>query len=289
MKEMITVSNISYKVKAKTIIDNVSFAVNNGDSFALLGENGAGKSTLIDIILDDLKPNNGKVTFFGNKNSNFDKVGIVYDHLPLFPLLKVAEIIKYFTVIHKLNYTTVKEQYFETFDIEKIKNSYIKELSQGEKKKIGLLLSIIHEPNLLILDEPFANLDPTIIDRIWRSLKQGNRTIFFTTHDWKDVEKIATKIGFIFEGRLMKEPKSPKEILATLPANKKIIISNESEIVKTLKTENNKFYKHDEELHIFFDKETNLLGTVSSHTTNFSIQDVGLKDAYLYYTNNLSL
>ena len=281
MKEVIKVSDILYKVKTKIIIDSISFSVNDSDSFALLGENGSGKSTLIDLILNDLRSDNGNVIFFGKQKNNFNNIGIVYDHLPLFPLLKVNEIIRYFTTIHKLDYKEIKILYFEIFEIEKIANSFIKELSQGERKRVGLLLSIIHNPTLLILDEPFANLDPTITDRIWRILRQDNRTIFFTTHNWKDVEKLATKIGFIYEGKLIQKPQSPKEIIKDLPAGKKVTINKNTKLND--KFINLNYYKHDDELHIFLDKEKDILDMINKTTNNFSVQDIGLKDAYLYH------
>lgn len=285
MKEVIKVFNVSYKVKTKSIVDSVSFSVNNNDIFALLGENGSGKSTLIDLMLGDLKTDSGYVNFFGKKNSNFNNVGIVYDHLPLFPLLKVFEIIRYFSSIHKLNYKTIESEYFETFDIDKISNNFIKELSQGERKRVGLLLSIIHNPTLLILDEPFANLDPTITDRIWKVLTQHNRTIFLTTHNWKEIEKIATKVGFVFNGKLLSGVNSPKEILKSLPSSKKIIISNTINMDDKLQKLD--FYKHDDELHIFFDKKNDMLNMVNEFTNNYTVQDVSLKDAYLYYITQI--
>ncbi len=282
MKEVIKLSNISYRVKNKIIIDNVSFSINNEDIFALLGENGSGKSTLIDLMLNDLKPNKGYIKFFGPKKNIYKNIGIVYDHLPLFPLLKVFEIIRYFSALHKKDYKRIKSEYFEIFDIDKISNSFIKELSQGERKRVGLLLSVIHNPSLLILDEPFASLDPTITDRIWKVLKRNNRTIFLTTHNWKDIEKTATKIGFIFKGRLISETKSPKEIIENLPSDKKVIISNSINLNDELN--NLPFYKHDDELHIFFKKNTDVLNIVNKYTNSFTVQNVGLKDAYLYYT-----
>ena len=281
MKEVIKISDILYKVKTKIIIDSISFSVNDSDSYALLGENGSGKSTLIDLILNDLKSDNGNVVFFGKQKNNFKNIGIVYDHLPLFPLLKVNEIIRYFTTIHKLDYKEIKTLYFEIFEIEKIANSFIKKLSLGERKRVGLLLSIIHNPNLLILDEPFSNLDPTITDRIWRILRQNNRTIFFTTHNWKDVEKLATKIGFIYEGKLIQKSQSPNEIIKNLPAGKKVTVNKNTKLNDKLINLN--YYKHDDELHIFLDKEKDILDMIIKTTTNFSVQDIGLKDAYLYH------
>lgn len=282
----IIVSDITYTVKEKTILSNVSLSVDTQDSFALLGENGSGKSTLIDIILNDIKPDKGSVHFFENQKSNFDKIGVLYDHSPLFPMLKVEESIRYFTSIYGLKYQDIEKQYFELFEIQKIQKTLTRELSQGERKRVGILLSIIHNPDLLVLDEPFANLDPTITGRIWNTLKNKNRTIFFTTHDWKKAEKQATKIGFIYGGKIIDQPKSPKQILETLPALKKITISKNDDFAKKLTDW--QYYIYDESIHIFFDEKSDLLKTINTLTSNFSIQQVDLKDAYLFHVHNMT-
>ena len=285
MKDII-VSDITYTVKGKTILSNVSLSVDTQDSFALLGENGSGKSTLIDIILNDIKPDKGSVHFFENPKSNFNKIGVLYDHSPLFPMLKVEESIRYFTSIYGLKYQDIEKQYFEIFEIQKIQKTLTRELSQGERKRVGILLSIIHNPDLLVLDEPFANLDPTITERIWNTLKNKNRTIFFTTHDWKKAEKQANKIGFIYGGKIVHQPQSPKQILETLPALKKVTISNTDDIAKKLTDW--PYYIYDESIHVFFDEKSDLLKTINTFTSNFSIQQVDLKDAYLFHVNKMT-
>jgi ABC-type multidrug transport system ATPase subunit len=279
MKE-ISISNITYSIKDKIILDDINLYIDRGDSFALIGENGSGKSTLIDMLLRDLKPDIGHVNFIDNSVGSFEKVGVVYDSMPLFPMLKVSEIIKYFSVIHKLNYSVIKEQYFEKYGMTKIANTYVKKLSQGEKKKIGLLLSIIHNPSLLILDEPFANLDPTVIDIVWKTLKTKERTIFFTTHDWNIVENIASKVAFIYEGKIINTPSHPSEIISSLPAINKIIVDDELNTIKELKKYEQ--YKHDGSIHFFYEENSELLNIIKSHTNRYSIQNVDLKDAYLY-------
>jgi len=283
--KVIEVSDISYKVKNKIIIDNMSFIVDEGNIFALLGENGSGKSTLIDIMLDDINANSGYVNFFEKKHTIFSNIGVVYDHLPLYPQLKVHEIIRYLSTIYKLEYSKVKKNYFEVFSINNIKDNFIKDLSQGERKRIGLLLSIINHPSLLILDEPFSNLDPIIYDKIWKVLKQENRTIFLTTHNWKEIEKIATNVGFIYKGKLIGNIKSPFKMINSLPFNKKIILTKSIDLINGL--ENFSYFENKDGLYIYFDKTKNVINVISKYTSNFTVQDVDLKDAYLYYTSKI--
>lgn len=285
MESIINVSNLSYLVKGITIIDNVSFAVKKGDVFALIGHNGAGKTTLIELILNDLKPSKGEIKLFGTLKYNFYNVGVLYDKLPLFPLLKVYEIIHYFACIRHLNYKDIEKSYFHLFEIDKIRNSFIKELSQGEQKKLSLLIAIMHNPELLILDEPFSNIDPTSKDLIWKILKNGDRTILFTTHNWIDAEKNANMIGFIRNGKLLLPPQSAKNILNLLPSRKKLTITASN--AKKIKHENLNYYEYDGEMHIFLNDEQKILKLIQTMTVNYSIMEVSLIDAYLFYSNIL--
>ncbi len=280
MKEIIKVSDISFKRLNKNILNNLSFSIYEGETVAVIGTNGSGKTTLIDIILDDIKPSQGSVYINSSSIKNYTNIGIAYDSLPLFPLLKVSEVIDYFCTISKLNFKDVKANFFSSFDINNISNSLIKDLSQGEKKKIGLLLAVMNNPKTLILDEPFSSLDPTIIDIVWKILVNNKRTILFTTHNWKEVEAIASKVMFLFNGKLITPPRNPIEILKDLP-QKKIIISFNSEFLK--KINKYKHYIQDDLINIFYENDDyNLMKIVNEHTNNFSIQNVDIKDAYLF-------
>lgn len=280
MKEVIKISDISFKRLNKIILNNINFSIYENETVAIIGTNGSGKTTLIDIILDDIKPSTGKVYINDSKVKNYSTIGIAYDSLPLFPLLKVSEVIDYFCAILKLNYDAIKHEFFNSFDIDIISNSFIKDLSQGEKKKIGLLLAVMNNPKILILDEPFSNLDPTIVDVIWKVLTKNNRTILFTTHNWKEVEAIASKVMFLHNGILITTPKKPKEILKELPKKKITISFNNDFLHKIAEYE---YYVHDDLINVLYNEnDINVIKTISEHTNNFSIQDVDIKDAYLF-------
>ena len=284
MSKIISIENISYKVDNKTILNNINLTVNSEDSFALIGKNGAGKTTLFEIILKDIKPTNGQVSFNNIIGNNFKSTGVVYDHLPLFPLLKVKEIIDYFSSLYGMNTNEIPTQYYEVFGLTSILNSYIKSLSQGERKKVGLFLSIIHNPKLLILDEPFSNIDPTVIDSIWKLLKSNNRTILFTTHNWKEVEDVATKIAFINKGTIVMQPTSVENIMQYFPHYKKIITDYNVIIVENIKEFD--FYINENLLHIFVNDKSNIIEIISAYTNNFSFKECDIKDAYLFKIKN---
>jgi len=277
----ILVRNISYIVKGKTILENLNFKVERNEVFALIGKNGSGKSSLIDIMLQDLKPNCGEVNLFENKKCNYKNVGVLYDHLPLINTLRVEEIIKYYCTVHKLEYRSIAEKYFEDFKITQIEKSFVRTLSLGEKKRVSILLSIMHNPDLLIMDEPFANVDPTIIDQIWKILKRKNRTIFFTTHNWSDAEKRADKVAFMGNGKLIAEPLCPSEAIKNLPAQQKLVFAYNESIERLLNKD--EYYKHNGNIVCFSQSNSSLIGIVAQHTNNFSIQDVDLTDVYLFH------
>jgi ABC-type multidrug transport system ATPase subunit len=176
-------------------------------------------------------------------------------------------------------------KYLKNFGLDSLLDSYIKDLSQGEKKKVGLFLSIIHNPILLILDEPFSNIDPTVIDTIWSILKGNNRTIIFTTHNWKEVERIATQIAFIYEGNIIDYPKTINEIINGIPNKRKIVTDfNENLIDRLIGYQ---FYINDNLIHVFYPENSQLLHIVHEYSNNFSFQDTDIKDAYLYKISQL--
>ncbi|AQW95513.1 ABC transporter ATP-binding protein [Elizabethkingia anophelis] len=280
MKKIISVEHISYQIGNKNILNNVNLTINYGDSFALIGQNGAGKTSLFEIILKDIKPSKGNIFFDSATGDNFKNVGIVYDQIPLFPLLKVREIIDYFSTLYGINKSSIPPKNFNVFGIEEIMESYVKSLSQGEKKKLGLFLSIINNPILLILDEPFSNIDPTAIDGIWQTLKENNRTILFTTHNWKEAESISNRIAFIYKGEIIMEPKSSKEIIDSLPYSKMIITDFNEDLINKIRGFD--FYVNDKLLYIFNKNDSNLTEIISRSTNNFSFKESDIKDAYLF-------
>lgn len=283
----IEVNKVSYTYKGKTILSDVSLFVEEGDTFALLGENGSGKSTLIDIILGDITLSSGSIKVFEKTKPNFENIGVVYDHLPFFPLLKVKEIISYFAAIYGVSASEVYEKYKIVFRLETIYESHIQQLSQGEKKRVAIMLSLLGNPKLLILDEPFSHIDPTIINSIWSVLKSENRTILYTTHDWISIAQQANKVAFIRDGKMTGIPLDTSTFKEQLPGSKKIVTRYDDN-VKNILTDYNYYTTSDENVHIFCDdKDKSILSTIAKHTHNFSIQDTDIQDAYLYSTKNI--
>lgn len=284
MSAIISVENLHYAVNKNKILNNINLVINSGEAFALIGKNGAGKTTLFEIILNDIKPTSGNINFSKSIGSNFENTGIVYDHLPLFPLLKVKEIIDYFSTLYNIEAKKIPQKYFEIFGLNGILNSFIQSLSLGERKKVSLFLSIIHNPTLLILDEPFSNIDPTSVDGIWEILRENDRTILFTTHNWKEVEGIASKVAFIYNGEIVLQPDTIKNVLQALPHNRKIITDYNVDLIKCIKEY--QYYIHDNLIHVFYSEASDLVKIISDKTNNLSFKDCDIKDTYLFITKD---
>ncbi len=286
MKAMLKTVNISYQANQKVILENLNLEIDQGERVALLGENGSGKTTFLNVLLGDIQPSGGEVEILGNsKLKNFNELGVSYDHSPLFPLLKVKEIIKYFCVIRKINYNHTLAKYDDAFKLRQIESSFLHELSQGEKKRISLVLAVMHRPKLLILDEPFASLDPTIISTIWDRLVEDSQTILLTSHNWHKMEEFSTKICFLHQGRLIQSPKKPEEIINNLPATNKLVV--ESDQIRESFLEGIPYYRKNGLCNFFFSQDS-LLEKIAGITKNFSIQETTLEDAYLYRVSQLT-
>ncbi|MDC1105647.1 ABC transporter ATP-binding protein [Prolixibacteraceae bacterium] len=285
MEKILQIKDLHYKVSNKEILKGINLEINEGDVFALLGVNGSGKSTLIDSILKDISPSRGEVIYNDKINPNFHNVGVVYDKLPLFMVFTVDETIKYFCAINRVPFKEIEKKYYRQFQLPNLRKSLVEKLSHGEKKRLCLLLSILTPKELLILDEPFANLDPPMIELMWKTLKKESQTILFSTHHWKEVQNIATKVAFIHQGKIIGQVDSPENLLSQFD-QKKMVISNSS-TNHTLIDELRQYphYLVDEEIHLLQSPEKGGLDLVTKYQVNYSIQDVTIIDAYIYEGN----
>ena len=162
---MLEVKNIVKKYGNNTAVNNLSFTVDDGEIFGLLGENGAGKTTTFRIIMGLLEPNSGNVLLNHEKidYSKTDKIGFVTEERSLLTKLSVQEQIEFYATLKGMEKQEIDkrlDQWLEKFEITSYKNRKIKELSKGNQQKIQFISAVIHEPKLLILDEPFTGLDP---------------------------------------------------------------------------------------------------------------------------------
>lgn len=186
-------------------LNKVSIAVPEGKVFGLLGPNGAGKTTLIRIINRITAPDSGTIRFAGREFRPEDvyQIGYLPEERGLYKKMKVGEQAIYLSRLKGLSYTEARKRitrWFEKFDIMPWWNRKVEELSKGMQQKLQFIITVIHDPALLIFDEPFSGFDPVNAERLKQEileLKAAGHTIIFSTHNMSSVEEICDEIALI--------------------------------------------------------------------------------------------
>lgn len=206
---MLKVENVTKKYGDLTAVDNLSFEVKEGEIFGLLGLNGAGKTTTFRMIMGLLDDYNGKITLNDKKidYSVTDNIGFLTEERSLLTKMTVLEQIRYYGVLKGMDYDEIEAKldiYLKEFNIEEYKNKKIKELSKGNQQKVQFISAIIHEPKLLILDEPFSGLDPINVElfkKVILDLKKKKTMIIFSSHRMEHVELFCEKLVILVKGK----------------------------------------------------------------------------------------
>ena len=186
-------------------LNKVNIQVPEGKIFGLLGPNGAGKTTLIRIINRITAPDSGIVRFNGRESQPEDiyQIGYLPEERGLYKKMKVGEQAIYLAQLKGLSYQEARTrltQWFKKFDIMPWWNKKLEELSKGMQQKVQFIITVIHEPALLIFDEPFSGFDPVNAERLKQEileLKEKGHTIIFSTHNMASVEEICDNIALI--------------------------------------------------------------------------------------------
>ena len=206
---MLKVNNIVKYYDKVCAVNDLSFEVKEGEIFGLLGENGAGKTTTFRIIMGLLSPDKGTVTLNG-KNIDYDvtdKIGFLTEERSLQTKLTVNEQLQFYGSLKSINEDELNkriDELLKEFDIYEYKNKKIKELSKGNQQKIQFISSIINNPKLLILDEPFTGLDPINVSKFKehiRKLQKGGTIIIFSSHQMEHIEEFCEKLIILVKGK----------------------------------------------------------------------------------------
>ena len=222
-------------------VNNLSFEVKEGEIFGLLGVNGAGKTTTFRMIMGLLDKTEGNITLNGKKidYSVSDEIGFLTEERSLLPSKTVLEQAIFYGVLKGLTEKEIEERldkYLEEFGITDYKNKKIKELSKGNQQKIQFIISIIHEPKLLILDEPFSGLDPINVEMFKKEilrLKKKGTMIIFSSHMMEHIEYFCDSLIILVKGNTVLEGKLTKIKKDFRKKNVKVQASlDEKEILK---------------------------------------------------------
>jgi len=209
--EILKVENIVKQYANHRALDDISISTQEGEIFGLLGPNGAGKTSLIRIINQITGPDFGRVLLNGKEITREDisKIGYLPEERGLYKKMKVGEQALYFARLKGMSKSEAKEKlkfWFDKFEISSWTNKKVEELSKGMAQKIQFITTVLHEPKLLILDEPFSGFDPINTELIKSEilrLKENGTSIMLSTHNMNSVEEICDSIALINKSKLV--------------------------------------------------------------------------------------
>ncbi len=193
--------------------DNISFEVQSGEIFGLLGPNGAGKTTTIRMMLDILRPDNGRIAIFGGPMTEEKKnqIGYLPEERGLYADQKLMDVILYLASLKGMDKRTAvaaAETYLKQLDLWQHKDKKISALSRGMHQKAQFIVTVLHDPDLIIVDEPFSGLDPVnteLIRQMILGLRDQGKAIIMSTHQMHQVEAMCDRIVLIHRGRIVLE------------------------------------------------------------------------------------
>ncbi len=205
----ITVKNISKFYGKQKALDKISFSINSGEVVGFLGPNGAGKSTMMKLITTYLEQDEGEI-IVNNYNTLTHKidvkksVGYLPEHNPLYNEMYVLEYLNFLAGIHKVTKNRI-EEVIELVGLTPEKSKKIKQLSKGYRQRVGLAGALLHNPEVLILDEPTTGLDPNQLIDIRNLIKEigKTKTVLFSTHIMQEVEAVCSRVIIINKGKLI--------------------------------------------------------------------------------------
>ena len=290
---MLKVSEVTKKYGNLKAVDNLSFEVEDGEIFGLLGLNGAGKTTTFRMILGLIDDYDGIITLNNRKidYSVTDEIGFLTEERSLLTKLTVLEQITYYGALKSLSEEVVNKKldyYLKKFGIEEYKNKKIKELSKGNQQKIQFISAIINDPKLLILDEPFSGLDPINVElfkEVILELKKKGTSIIFSSHRMEHVELFCDRLVVLVKGKsvlsgYLKDIKNDYK-------KKNIIVKGDIDVAKIKKLTGvvNITYEKDEYIISIKDDSyiSNLFKEIAKfdNITKFSVEDPSLNEIFI--------
>lgn len=204
----------AYVKTGKPAVADLSLAIPEGAVFGLLGPNGAGKSTTVMILCGLTRPDEGKVNVLGidvraQPNEVRRRIGVAPQEIALFPTLTARENLNYFGHMYGLSGAVLKtriDQFLQTFGLTEKANKQVHTFSGGMKRRLNLIAALLHEPDLVVLDEPTAGVDVqsrNMILGFLEELKKSGTSIIYSSHVLEEAERICSHIGVVDEGRLL--------------------------------------------------------------------------------------
>ena len=202
--------SFKYGLKQQTVLQDLCLEIEKGEIFGFLGPNGAGKSTAINVALDFIRPDEGGVFIKGlpgNSVGSRGHVGYMPEHPQFYEQLSARELLCFGGLVSGINRSEINEHIeiiLEKLELLPFMNRPVRTFSKGMKQRIGMGLAMIHDPDILILDEPMSGLDPLgrrLVTRLILDFKERGKTVFFSSHILNDVETLCDRIAILDKGK----------------------------------------------------------------------------------------
>lgn len=207
--DILSMQNVSLSFGSTRALDGLSFAVKEGEIFGFLGPSGAGKTTTIKLLTRQLRPGAGEIAVFGAPiarldSAAYEQIGILSDNSGVYERMSIYENMKLFADLRGLPASRIGEV-LEKVGLADAGKRVAKKLSKGMRQRLILAMAVLHRPRLLFLDEPTAALDAATtaaIHRLLREMNDGGTTIFLTTHNMEEADRLCARVAFLNEGRI---------------------------------------------------------------------------------------
>ena len=233
--KVLELENVTKRFGDFTAVHDVSFSIPRGSIYGLLGQNGAGKTTTIRMIFDILKPTSGRITILG-ASSALDvrtRIGYLPEEKGLYKAMTAVATIAFFASLRGLPRKAAKQrarELLERYGLGKFADSKIQALSKGMGQKVQVLCAVAHQPEFVVLDEPFSGLDPVnqqVLEELIRDLARQGSTVIFSTHVMQHAERLCDRLLLIAKGRKIFDG-TVDGARGTIP--RRVLISTESSI-----------------------------------------------------------
>jgi ABC-2 type transport system ATP-binding protein len=299
VNNVLEVKNLTKKFNEFSAVDNLSFSIKEGEILGLLGPNGAGKTTTIYMLLDVMEPTSGDILFFGkkfkkNRSEILKKVNYSSAYISLPWFFTIDQILSVFADLYEIpNKKKRIDKLLSEFEIEHLRKKAVHTLSAGERARLLLTKAFINYPEIILLDEPTASLDPDIAVKIRQFLKKEQKeykvSMLFTSHNMSEVEEMCDRVIFLNHGKIMAED-TPENLARKITDSNIELLIKDSSIAEAHFNKNNISFSRDG--HIFnmnikTDDISKILTQLASEKIEFqdiSIKKPNLEDYFLKYS-----
>ena len=289
----LVLKNVSKTFVGKVAVDNISFSIEKPGVYGLLGTNGAGKTTTIRMLLGIIKKDSGEITW---KGKEVDRENVNFGYLPeergIYPKTKVYDQLIYFAELRGMNKKNAEASianWAKKLEVEQYLQMTAEKLSKGNQQKVQFMTAILHDPELIVLDEPFSGLDPVnteILKNVIIELVNKGKYIIMSSHQMSSIEEFCTDVVILKSGKTVLKG-NLKDIKNSYPANRINLITNKNvdECIKKLGLEI--LLNKDNEYEIKIENEKqgyelfNILAENKVEVTKFSIEKPSLYDIFI--------